>query len=325
MIEVVALAPTGSPTDSDVDDWCTLFAAGHRAESGGDVDGGRLRAEVGAGRASGEAGSAVGTGPEDADRRWLARLDRAPAGIAAVHPRKGFGFLRLYVPPARRRLGVGTALLDAVRVTFADIPLRSVTSAGEAGQAFAARHGARTLLRLVELTQPLGEVRHPTPPPRLPPPYRVEIWQDAVPDDLLASYARAKTAVGDAPGASWQVDADWTPDRVRAWERARRAEGRQVWMAAVVADGEVVAFTEITTDSGTVASQHDTAVVRGHRRRGLGTGVKVALADHLHRLRPDVTEVRSTVNATNRPMIAVNVRLGYRVSGSRLLVELPAG
>ena len=59
------------------------------------------------------------------------------------------------------------------------------------------------------------------------------------------------------------------------------------------------------------ASTEDTAVVRGHRRKGLGRWVKAESLRLLQEDRPDVTQV-TTVNAEeNRAILGINEALGF--------------
>ena len=97
-------------------------------------------------------------------------------------------------------------------------------TAGDDGDRFATAAGARVLLRLLELHQPLASAVRAGPVPALPPGVRLELWRDAAPGSLLPSYAAAKGAIADAPGSGLQVDPAWTPARVRDWEASLRAE-----------------------------------------------------------------------------------------------------
>jgi GNAT superfamily N-acetyltransferase len=302
--------------------WCELFRAGHEEDSGNRLDVHRLL-------------QAIRTEDTRAGvLRWWAWRDGAPIGVAQLRPGRAAGFLRLYVPEHHRRRGAGTALLSQALSGrallgqalpgqaprgLAIATVRTVVTAGAEGEAFAIAVGARPVLRLVEMT------RHPAAgaaAPSVPPGYHLELWRDAAPGRLLASYAAAKAFIADAPGSSWQVDARWTATRVRGWEASLRTEGRTAWGAALLAGDDIVALTEISTDDGPAAAQHDTVVLPGHRRLGLGTAVKAALGAWLRRERPDLTSVTTTVSAGNTGMIAVNGQLGYRVTRHRVLVEI---
>ena len=289
-----------------LDAWCALLADGMAAESGGGPDGPALAA-----RARAE--------PPDAGvLRWAASTPDGIAGVAVSAPEPGARFARVYVPPEHRRRGVGGALLDTVRAAHPGTPVKSVTVAGEPGERFAARRGATVLLRLTVLEQRPADLP-PAPPPEASPVF----WTGAAPGDLIDSYAAAYRSLLDAPGARHQVPgARDTPAAIRRWEAQIRDAGHELWVCAAVEDGAVVAFTEIEVGRGPAASQHATVVLPAHRRRGLGTAVKAALAARLRADRPGVATVTTTVNADNAPVLALNRRLGYRPVRTRLLLRL---
>jgi GNAT superfamily N-acetyltransferase len=256
-------------------------------------------------------------------RRWGARLLSELVGISQTSPSGDAAFLRLYVPAQYRRRGIGRAILSTVWAESGVARLRAVVNAGEAGDRFAAVMGARVVMRLVVMSQPLSEID--LGEVRLAEGYQLVVWCGQAPDSLVGSYAAAKRHIGDAPDAHRQVDAaSWDVARVREWEQVVRAQGHTLWVCAALRDGAVVAFTEVEAGASPAASQTDTAVLPSHRGNGLATWVKTELARQLRTYRPHITSVISTINADNRPMIAVNQRLGYRIARERLLVEADA-
>ncbi|MCA2217706.1 GNAT family N-acetyltransferase [Jidongwangia harbinensis] len=289
-----------------LDTWCALLAEGMAAESGAGPDGPALAARVRAEPPGGEV------------RRWAVTVDGEVAGVARSAPDADARFVRLYVSPRHRGRGLGTALFAAVRAAHPHTALKGITVAGGPGERFAARLGATVLLRLVVLAQDLAGL----PVPGEPPPGTV-FWTGGAPDDLVDSYAAAYRSLADAPGAGHQLaDLHYDRDRIRRWEREVRTGGHDLWVCAVVEDRTVVAFTEVEVGPEPAASQHSTVVLPGHRRRGLGTAVKLALAARLRAARPDLTTVTTTVSAANTPMLALNERAGYRVVRTRLLWHL---
>jgi RimJ/RimL family protein N-acetyltransferase len=149
-------------------------------------------------------------------------------------------------------------------------------------------------------------------------------WIGNCPDEFLADYVALRRAVGDAPGAHLQIDAGirdagW----VRAWERARTEGGNELWVTAVVHKGRMVGFTEVEVPSSGEAAQHDTAVARGLRGRGLGTWLKADMIDRLRSVRPQIELITSTINSENRPMQAAARRVGYAEIERRHLVSAP--
>jgi GNAT superfamily N-acetyltransferase len=106
----------------------------------------------------------------------------------------------------------------------------------------------------------------------------------------------------------------WDAARVRDLEAALERRDREVRVTVALDEhDEVVAFTELRVSRtlGATATTEDTAVVRGHRRKGLGRWVKLESLRRLQDDRPDVTQV-TTVNAEeNEAMRGLNEALGF--------------
>jgi GNAT superfamily N-acetyltransferase len=227
----------------------------------------------------------------------------------------------LTVHPGHRRRGAGTALL---RVTLAEMAaggrpvLIGESVEGTAGDGFAGALDARlvqtdrlSLLRFADVRWPdveaVADAKHPG--------YRVEAWLDRCPDELLDGYATAKSAMNDAP----HDDADlgdflYTADTVRADEAAGRVQGQvRVVVAVHEETGAVAGFTEVLVGRDPHRSfQEDTAVVPAHRGSGLGLWIKSDMLVRLRAGRPDVAELLTGNATTNRHMLAINDRLGFR-------------
>lgn len=285
--------------------WCTVYCEGHRDLSGDELDPAALATAL---RAS--------TGPA---RRWLARQgdDGPVVATAELHG----DFLRLTVVPAARGAGVGAALLARVRAGHAGSPLRTTVLDGDTE----VPHGA-VLLRLEVHEQPLTEavLRRCAELAAAPPPgYEVLAWRGPAPDALAASLGGVLGHVLDAPGAELQLaPRAWDAAATRRWEEAMTAAGDDLLVCAAVADRSVVAATVLTAGGGPVAEQHDTAVLPGHRRRGLARLIKAANTLALLRRHPQARAVAVTVNQENTPMLAVNRAVGYTRVRTKLLVEL---
>lgn len=186
------------------------------------------------------------------------------------------------VAPGWRRAGVGTAVLHL-------LPLLEARG--------------RTVVEGWDVPVPAG--------------YRVVEWSGEVPEELVGSFARALTAMRDAPiGESGVVFPVWTAGGVREAEAELRASGigRRGVLAVNEATGEVAALTLLdfypTLPSRGV--QRDTVVVPSERGRGLGLCVKARMLRWLREQRPEIDRVHTGTGSDNEHMIRINHLLGYR-------------
>ncbi|MER7763909.1 GNAT family N-acetyltransferase [Streptomyces sp. NPDC097619] len=224
----------------------------------------------------------------------------------------------LTVHPAARGRGTGTALWERLRAELVEEGRTSVSALidlGGPGERFARSLGFENVLPMGWYVQTLGP--EPAPEPELPEGYRLVAWRGIVPDEHAVATAVAHAAMEDAPdGALDSRTPLWDAERLRAAERlVLDRGGRILTVAAVTAAGDVAAYTELVlTDPAAVrAIQYDTVVVPGHRGRGLGRAVKLAMLAQLRELHPDVREIGTSVADENGPMRAVNEALGYRL------------
>ena len=125
-------------------------------------------------------------------------------------------FVHLFVHPERRRMGLGSVLLDALRTRAAERGVQELHGhhATPAGAAFARRSGAlpgqrevRSLLHLHD-----AELQETSPPAG----WVVRTWLTRVPDEHLAAFVRARAAMDDAPGSDEIEYPTASAERVRA-------------------------------------------------------------------------------------------------------------
>lgn len=140
------------------------------------------------------AGAADGAAPLNEEARLL--LDRPGAthwliadptgivGYAQWQDANATG--QLVVRPDRRRRGVGTALLGAVRAAHPDVALWAFGDS-PAARAFAAARGLAPVRSLLVLARDLGDVAAPEPPPGI----RLRGYTDADAAAFLAANAAA--------------------------------------------------------------------------------------------------------------------------------------
>ncbi|XVV04954.1 GNAT family N-acetyltransferase [Actinosynnema sp. CA-248983] len=251
---------------------------------------------------------------------WVARSGGGVVGVAVAYfpdqENTDNALITVTVHPDHRRRGVGTAVLrevvaEVVRRGRAFVETWEVDEGGP-GERWALSLGFRELRRMVLQRLDMSDARTDVP---VPPGYELRTWVGAAPEDVVESYARARNAIGDSPlGEADYEHPDWTVERVRDEEAARRRQGIEQRVVVAVHSGEVVGMTEIETrpTTPTWLSQRDTAVVAAHRGRRLGLAVKAHMLRWVAAELPAVESVLTGTGTENHAMIRVNHRLGYR-------------
>jgi GNAT superfamily N-acetyltransferase len=251
---------------------------------------------------------------------------------------RGRANLSLGVHPARRRAGLGSALLrHAARQAGAAgrTVLASSVPRGSAGEAFARRAGAtfglEDIRRLHDLraipSGLLASLRETAG--KAAAGYSLVTWAGPVPGDRLDQVAGVINAMNDAPHDAGVEPDVWDGARVlERWNKPGQRFGFREYAVAAVHDatGEMAAITQVMAhpEIPEWANQAFTAVTRAHRGHKLGLLVKVAMAETLIAAEPGVRWIETWNAASNRYMIAVNEALGYQVSGPpQVSVELP--
>lgn len=264
-------------------------------------------------------------GPLDAPVAWtlveLPRLDNLQ--MAAV---------RGTVHPQHRRAGLGTALLD-LAIGFAREHGRSAMTAGAwegtGATGFLDRHGFSTAgqqryaVRRLDVHDDAARFeRLHAEAAAAARDYELVQLAGPTPEDLVPGLVTLHEAINDAPADEGQEPDVWTADRVRDYDAgmARRRQTTYRVLARHVPTGEWAGMSLLCVDefSPAVAFQEDTSVVRSHRGHRLGLLMKCAMLRWIAVERPEVTAI-DTWNATdNHHMIAVNERLGCRVTAHHL-------
>jgi RimJ/RimL family protein N-acetyltransferase len=146
---------------------------------------------------------------------------------------------------------------------------------------------------------------------------RVEGWS---PDALLPDLVELTASINDAPvdELEWE-DEIYSPERVRAYEQAQIESGFRLrrLVARHRPTGQLAGHTVVVVDTERpeIAEQHDTSVVRAHRGHRLGLLLKAEMLLWLAEAEPQLERVYTWNAESNRHMIAVNERLGYRPIG----------
>ncbi|MEU1480372.1 GNAT family N-acetyltransferase [Streptomyces sp. NPDC005760] len=264
--------------------------------------------------------------PAASSRRlaWLASgEDGVPLGSAFLRlfTREGqehLAELELAVHGAERRQGVGTRLLEAAVDAAKAERRRSVIAQavqGAPGDLFLAARGFRQVLALTYARLTLADVDRAAIDAlvELPHPgYRLTEWEGTVPDALARSFAQSRRAMNDMPmeGTDFGTVV-WDVDRVVAAAEAVARRGELLHTVAVVdaADGSVVGFSELVVPGD--GQHYGTAVLPGHRGRGLARWMKAAAVRHALERHPGLAGLCTDTAESNAPMRAVNDALGY--------------
>ncbi|MDT9591849.1 GNAT family N-acetyltransferase [Nocardioides zeae] len=245
------------------------------------------------------------------------------------------------VLPEHRRRGVGAALLAAQERIATDLGRSRVFASvhrgpGEGGvdlggEAFARSHGyavglvdlqsrldlpvdPRLLDALAEAAAPHHEA------------YSLRTFSGPVPDEFVASYAQLD-AIVDVEAPTGDLEIEPQDAEVSTWrgkEAQSRAQGRtNVSTAALDADGEVVALTELWRSSEPDArlQQWSTIVRRDHRGHRLGVALKVANLRRAAEVWPDAAQVVTWNAEDNVNMLEVNRAMGFRVVETSLELQ----
>lgn len=270
-----------------------------------------------------------------ASLHWAARVDGRLYGLAKVGlpnaENAHLAFIQIRVHPERRHEGVGKALLrEAVRAIHAEgrplITAWGVTAESDA-EAWAKRLGAkavhRDVLQILDLKsadQSLWDVSVHTG-------YSLTRWIGATPDDLLETFANARSAIHDAPThESSKRLPMWTAERVRQEEQSRVDRGVEQRVVAAIVDStnEVAGLTvlELHAHRPEDGFQHDTAVLVQHRGRGLGLAMKAEMLRWLAAERPIVRRIGTSTADDNVHMIRVNLQLGFETQRKMVDFEI---
>jgi RimJ/RimL family protein N-acetyltransferase len=267
--------------------------------------------------------------------RWFLTYDGSvPVAAASIdtseHDNLEMAWLSVRVSPGHRRRGHGSAMLRRVEELAVEMgrPLFHIGDwVAPATKAFAAVSGYEQ--RSVSIRR--MQVVRDAPDPAL---LREEARSRASdydlvrvdgpsPDDLLPDLVAITEAINDAPldDLEWE-DEVYSPERVRAYEQAQIAGSNRFrrLLARHRDTGELAGHTVVVVDAEqpAIAEQHDTSVVAAHRGHQLGLLLKAEMLLWLADEEPQLERIYTWNAESNRHMIGVNERLGYRPVGRGL-------
>ncbi|MFF3624271.1 GNAT family N-acetyltransferase [Streptomyces sp. NPDC002467] len=248
-------------------------------------------------------------------------IGTAQVGLAHDSPEPGRSTVNLYVDPSHRGLGAGGLLLRTAEEYLAArgaVETYAWVMDEPAHRAFAERRGYRPGRSSYFLRLDLTAAVLPPLPEVLPAGVEVRPGS-AFAEDPRPLFAADAETTSDEPG-----DVGTEIDDYEDWLRHiwRNPVLDKELTTVVLVDGVVAAFTAVHTDGATRYSTGMTGTLRAFRGRGLAG---LAKTFSLHRARAaGYTEALTGNDTDNRPMLAVNRRLGYeiRVTETRYAKEL---
>ena len=222
-----------------------------------------------------------------------------------------YGRCWIGVEPSARGKGVGTSLLAVVEERARASGWREAIgwTDDEAGARFAERHGYRETRR-----KPVSVLRLGSRPlsPATPPDGVAVVPLVELGERLRDLHALAIAAYGDVPGdgldASQSFE-EWLRDDMGLPDLDVRTS------TVVLEHDSPVALALVTTDGGARAENEFTGTHPDRRGAGLATLAKLSALNRAERA--GVREVWTGNDAENAPMLAINRKLGFRVSHER--------
>jgi len=259
-------------------------------------------------------------------RWWVVRADGSIVATAmAALPEaenRHIAQVNVQVLAQRRRQGAATALLQAVlpalRADGRSVIASQGMREGSTGDDWARARGFHPVHQVVVQSLAVDDGTRARWQVPAPPGFRALHWVGSAPDELLVEYARARTAIHDAPtGEQTYVDPGWTPEQVRRHEANARGSGTVLYVVVAVheATSAVAGLTELEIRGNEIRRGHqqDTAVLAAFRGRGLGRYIKAELMRWITREIPELVQVTTSSAVDNEHMIRVNRELGYIV------------
>lgn len=234
----------------------------------------------------------------------------------------------VYVDAARRREGIGSALLAEIEVLARGHGRTTLT--GEAylppggtapAEAFAHARGfevaSRESIKELAVADYLDRRESLAARAPIPDGYRIITFDTVCPEEHVASFGRLLGMLfSEIPLGDLDLRAsEWTPERIREAERLQVSVGRHVHTAMALApDGSVAGVSDVrVNDTDQAHAQVGITIVDpAHRGKRLGMALKLATHDVAVATYPDLVSVETSNAEVNTQMNAVNEALGYR-------------
>jgi GNAT superfamily N-acetyltransferase len=242
----------------------------------------------------------------------------------------------LFVEPARRREGHGSAMLMHLEACARELGRETLVIHAEEGAREMGSGPSRGFAPLFgyevaeeNVTRHLNWPLEPGELARLEGSFAASVahyeilsWREGAPSELLLALGAVRSRMPvEVPDAGIDAEEEhWDEARVRHHEHVVHEMGRDLLSAAARhrASGDLVGFSELTVsrEQPGTAYQWDTLVLSAHRGHHLGALLKMATMRLLEAGGYDTHTIYTSNNALNAAMIAVNEELGFRPAGA---------
>ncbi len=261
--------------------------------------------------------------------RWLLTDGGIPAaaGVLSLSMDQNLenGFARVFVRPGYRGRGHAKRLSEIILDALDENERKRVntyTRVGSDNGGFAERFGLRNVLedrrsrlRIADLDMDLMASWIERAPERASE-YELLYLESPYPEEVLQKYCDLAFIMNTAPRGDFEME-DWviTPEWWRDTEATNeaRATDLHTYVAVHSPTGDFAGYTTIQTDrlQPEQAWQWDTGVHPEHRNKGLGRWLKAALVQKVLAEHPAVDRIDTWNAGSNRPMLAINVEMGF--------------
>lgn len=224
-----------------------------------------------------------------------------------------------------RRRGVGTALWQRAceLLTGPRVIVQSETSS-DAGVAFAESVGLAVANREHRMLRPASVLAMPASGTEA---VGIRTWTDAVPEDLVADWARLSSRMGeDVPlGALTRITTAVDVQRVRDHEQRMSDQGWILLRSMAVAAGAGIGYSVmfISAAGADVIVQDDTFVESEHRGWGVARALKTANLRALAGIPAAASArwIQTWTAVDNQAMLALNQAMGFEVADTMTAME----
>ena len=148
--------------------------------------------------------------------------------------------------------------------------------------------------------------------------YEINLWEDEYPKNELEGFTKLYNDFWNSiPVGSLDYEyEELSPERLENEMNSKIRRGWKNWImiAKHKVTGDYAGFTSLifTGFNPEMLNQGNTGVAIKHRNKGLGRWLKATLLKHVLKEMPEVKKIRSENDTTNKPMLNINNKMGFK-------------